>query len=106
MTGRVQEERVDLAQGCLARRVGALFERCPMLSGFTVQEAHALGRDRKSEALERGLCIADVAVQCWPGLGATQALYDEIAEMLLELLDERPETYELVRGRTFARSLH
>ena len=105
VTGKVYEERVDLAEADLARRMDALFSRCPMLTGFSVQEETALGRDRNHEALERGLCIADLSVQCWPGLGATHALYEEIAEMLLDLLNERPETYELLRGRTFARTL-
>ena len=106
VTGRVQQERVDLAEANLARRMEALFERCPMLSGFSVQEETALGRDRKRAAFERGLCIADVAVDSWPGVGAGISLYEEIAQMLLELLSERPETYELLRGRTFARVLH
>jgi len=106
VTGRVQEERVDPAEADLARRMDALFGRCPMLTGFSVQEEAVLGKDRNAESVECGLCIADLAVQCWPGLGATHALYEEIGEMLLDLLNERPETYELLRGRTFARSLH
>ena len=106
VTGRVQEARVDPAEADLARRMDGLFSRCPMLTGFSVQEEAALGKDRNAEPLERGLCIADVSVECWPGLGATRALYEEIAELLLDLLDERPETYGLLRGRTFARTLH
>jgi len=106
IAGRLEEEQVDLAEAHLARRVDALFGRCPMLAGFSVQEEAPLGKDRNAEFLEAGLCIADVAVQCWPGLGATHALYEEIGEMLLDLLNERPETYALLRGRTFARSLH
>ena len=106
VTGKVQEERVGLAEANLARRMDALFSRCPMLTGFSVQEAAPLGEDRNAEALERGLCIADLSVECWPGLAATDGLYKEIAETVAELLYERPETYELLRGRTFARTLH
>lgn len=103
---RVQKERVDVAEADLFRRVEALFSRCPMLAGFSVQESSGMGRDRRAGALERELCVADVAVQTWPELGASQTLYEEIAQMLLELLEERPESYELLRGRTFARTLH
>ena len=106
VTGRVQQERVDVAEADLARRMDALFSRCPVLAGFSVQEEAVLGRDRRAEALERGLCIADLSVEGWSGLGAAHGLYDEIAETLLNLLDERPETYELLRGRTFARRFH
>ena len=106
VAGRVQQERVDVAEADLARRMDALFSRCPVLTGFSVQDQGLLGKDRNAEALERGLCIADVSVDCWPGLAATYLLYDQIAETLLGLLDERPESYELLRGRTFARRFH
>ena len=33
-------------------------------------------------------------------------IYQEIAATLSELLDERPEAGEFLRGRTFARTLH
>jgi hypothetical protein len=35
-----------------------------------------------------------------------QAALDEIAQTLLELVEERPEAAALLRGRTFARTLH
>lgn len=106
VTGKTQGERVDLVEANLARRMDALFSRCPLLTGFSVQEEAALGKDRNAEALEQGLCIADLAVECWLGVGATHAVYEDIAETLLEVLNERPETYGLLRGRTFARTLH
>ncbi|HZQ73864.1 MAG TPA: hypothetical protein VFB08_13190 [Burkholderiales bacterium] len=103
---RVQNQQAAGAEADLSRRVEALFGRCPTLAGFSVQEASGMGRDRQAEALQRELCIADVAVQAWPELGASRGLYDEIAQMLLELLEERPESYDLLRGRTFARTFH
>jgi hypothetical protein len=105
-SGKGYEERVDLAEASLARRMDALFSRCPMLTGFSVQEEATLGKDRNAEVLEGRLCIADVSVEFWPGLAATEVLCKEIAETLAELIYERPETYELLRGRTFARTLH
>ena len=106
VTARVQQERVDVAEAALARRMDALFSRCPVLAGFSVQEEAVLGKDRSAGAFERGLCIADLSLDGWTGLAAARRLYDEIAETLLELLDKRPESYELLRGRTFARRFH
>jgi len=71
-----------------------LFSRCPELSGFSV----------RGEADE--LFVSDVGVT--PKLSAEQygEIYQDIAQTLFELLEERPEASELLRGRTFARTLH
>lgn len=52
------------------------------------------------------LCIADVSVHGWLDLQATLAVCDEIAQTMLELLEEHPEARQLVRGFTVARTFH
>ena len=71
-----------------------LFSRCPELSGFSV----------RGDADE--LFVSDVGIA--PRLSAEQygEIYQDIAVTLSELLEERPEAGELLRGRTFARTLH
>jgi len=71
-----------------------LFSRCPELSGFSV----------RGDAEE--LFISDVGIA--PRLSAEQygEIYQDIAATLAELVEERPEAGELLRGRTFARTLH
>jgi hypothetical protein len=71
-----------------------LFSRCPELSGFSV----------RGDAEE--LFISDVGIA--PRLSAEQygEIYQDIAATLAELVEERPEACELLRGRTFARTLH
>ena len=71
-----------------------LFSRCPELSGFSV----------RGEADE--LFVSDVGIT--PRLSPEQygEIYQDIAATLSELLEERPEAGELLRGRTFARTLH
>jgi hypothetical protein len=71
-----------------------LFSRCPELSGFSV----------RGEADD--LIVSDVGIT--PRLSSEQygEIYQEIAATLSELLEERPEAGELLRGRTFARTLH
>ena len=71
-------------------RIDGLFQRLPMLSGFLVRE---------------DLYVSDVAIHTWPGYTAGADLYEEIADTIAVLLDERPETKELLRARTFARTL-
>jgi hypothetical protein len=90
----VIRDRLQQAQGQRAReifdeRMASLFDRVPMLSGFCVQS---------------DLSIAEVAVDTWPGWNASAELIEEIGRSLQDLVDERPDVAELLRGCTFARS--
>ncbi len=78
----------------LEEQLQSLFARCPELAGFSV----------RGEAEE--LFVSDVGIS--PRLSAEQygEIYQEIANTLSVLLDEQPEAGELLRGRTFARTLH
>jgi hypothetical protein len=88
---RLREERRQRSQAALDRHLADLFRRLPMLAGFT---------------LRQDLEVADVAVHSWPGYVAGEELYKDLMVALTELADERPDAIELLRGRTFARSLH
>ena len=87
---RIQHQVVDQVE----QQLQLLFSRCPELSGFSVR-----GEDED-------LFVSDVGIA--PRLSAEQygEIYQDIAMTLSELLDERPEAGELLRGRTFARELH
>ncbi|HUQ74525.1 MAG TPA: hypothetical protein VM183_07350 [Burkholderiales bacterium] len=78
----------------LQTQVDSLFARCPELWGFSV----------RSENDE--LFVSDVGIA--PRLSAEQygEIFQDIAKTLSDVLDEAPEASELLRGRTFARSLH
>jgi hypothetical protein len=88
---RLREERRQRSQAALDRHLADLFRRLPMLAGFT---------------LRQDLEVADVAVHSWPGYVAGEELYKDLMVALTELAEERPDAIELLRGRTFARSLH
>jgi hypothetical protein len=46
----------------LATRIGTIFERCPQLFGFTVQDSSSLPEELRSIALERELVVSDIGV--------------------------------------------
>jgi len=75
----------------LAAEIEALFKRCPTLCGFS---------------LDAELDLADVV--SYPALDAerSEKLCYGIMLALHDLVEERPEALELLRGRTFARCLH
>jgi hypothetical protein len=90
----------------LAARIAGIFEQCPMLCGFSVQEHSTLTKERAIVQLQGELCLADVSVSTWSGFRVTQEFYERIACLLLELMDEQPEAVDVLPGRTFARTLH
>jgi hypothetical protein len=86
-----------------AQQIDELFARCPDLCGFSVQ---AKVTDAAPEAGEDELVVTAIGIS--PRINAEQygQIFGEIASTLSELLDERPESCEFLRGRTFARALH
>jgi hypothetical protein len=91
----------------LPAQIEALFLRCPALCGFSVRGLEELPDNYpRSEDPGSELYVDDVGVS--PALSHEQfgELFREIAAALAELLAEKPEAGEALRGRTFARVLH
>jgi hypothetical protein len=89
----------------LVNRVGAIFERCPALQGFSIQDAAGLPKHLQAAALE-GLVVTDIGI--YPELepALTERVYDEIAVGLLDFICSRPDARSVLTGRTFVRHLH
>jgi len=88
---RLDQARRQQIEAVVARHVLALFERIPALCGFSVRP---------------DLEGIDVSVSTWPGHDAEHHLYEELMHTLNDLVEERPDAVQLLRGRTFARSIH
>jgi hypothetical protein len=78
-------------EAVVAHHVHELFKRLPMLSGFW---------------LRPDLTVAELSVSTWPDYRASQDLYEEVMQSLFELTEECPDAEPLMRGRTFARTVH
>jgi hypothetical protein len=74
-------------------RVRQVFRRLPLLIGFS---------------LEQDLSIADIEMVVCPGCEWDEDVYREVDAEISALLDEleHDKASELMRGRTFARTLH
>src|SRR5262245_17659348 len=103
---RLQESAPDSLASVLVARLAGLFSRLPMLSGFSVQERWTLSPEREGARLDEELSVADVSLDFGPSLHATSLFADEIADVLLDLLEEHPVARQLLRGHTFARTFH
>ena len=90
-TQRSEELSRQRSQALVETRVAAIFQRMPMLSGFS---------------LRHDLEVTDIAIATWPGYIAGQELYEDLMQALADLAEERPDAVEVLRGRTFARAFH
>lgn len=79
------------AETVVFRHVLELFKRLPMLSGFW---------------LRHDLEVAELSVFTWPGYTAGADLHEAVVQSLADLAEEHPEAVPLMRGRTFARTVH
>ena len=84
----------------------ALFDNCPHLSGFTVQDVSALPEALRPQGVEQGLVVTDMAIHPLVSREQRQAIYESLSLALLELITDRPGAKHYLPGRTFARSVH
>jgi hypothetical protein len=92
-------------------KIEGLFTRCPTLCGFSVQDRASVTESRPAEFPENAIPDADLYVTeigIFPKLNSDQYadVFDEITITLSNLVSEQPNAYDVLRGRTFARTLH
>jgi hypothetical protein len=103
---RTHDPHQQSAAEDLAMRIAAIFEYYPLLCGFAVHERSAAAKHGATVPLVGGLYLADVSVFAPKGLRPTPEFGKQIAQLLVEVIDEHPGISELLSGRTFARILH
>jgi len=90
----------------VSARIRTIFDDCPHLSGFTVQDVSALPEALRPQGIEAGLVVTDMAIHPLVSRDQCQAIYESLSIALLELLCDRPAAKEYLPGRTFARCVH
>ena len=88
-------------------KIDALFARCPMLCGFSIQDRAMLPHQLDDQVIpDADLFITEIGI--YPKLGDDQQseIFDEITVLISDLVYEQPMAYAVLRGRTFARILH
>jgi hypothetical protein len=87
-------------------KIHALFVRCPALCGFSVQDRAMLPEQiTENQIPDADLYVTEIGI--FPKLDADQYadVFDEITITLSSLVSEQPNAYDVLRGRTFARTL-
>jgi len=87
-------------------QIESLFERYPMLAGFSVRGVRDVPDNCVRTGADDELFVGDVGIS--PALSADEyaEIFRHITTALAELLSDEPESRECLRGRTFARVLH
>jgi hypothetical protein len=99
-TGQGERHRLEADLGTCIETV---FERCPMLCGFSVGKRGIGSKDADATMFELFISGIDVYPLGW---GQSDELCREISTALVDLLSEHPDAFGLLCDRTFARSLH
>ena len=98
--------QTEIAAADLAMHFKALFAACPNLCGFVVEDLSGLHGDANPHDGDNRFVITEVS------FGAPFSRYEShqvcslIVSVVSELVAAQPEAHELLRGRTFARTLH
>lgn len=93
MNAHLHDDRHRLQfEAALAARLEILFRDCPALCGFTVEENLDLP--------------GNITCHLVDGFGQAEEILGVVAGMLLEVVEAEPDAIELLKGRTFARTLH
>jgi hypothetical protein len=100
------DPQADIAAAELAAHIEALFVACPNLCGFVVQDLGALRGDMDPHDRKNGFAITQVSFDTPFSRDESHQVCNLIVSVCSELVTAQPETYELLRDRTFARTLH
>lgn len=86
--------------------IESLFQRYPALAGFSVRGLDDVPDSCSRSGEEGELFVSDIGVA--PSLSTEEygEIFQDIASTLSDLLAEQPDAGEILRGRTFARTLH
>ena len=100
------DPQADIAAADLALQIKALFVACPNLCGFVVEDLSRLHGDADPHDGENRFLITQVSFGTPFSHDESREVCTLIVSVFSELVAEQPEAYELLRGRTFARTLH
>lgn len=106
LTAVAANPQADIAAADLAMQIKALFATCPSLSGFVVEAMSELQVDAESDGAEDALAITQISFDPPCSRDESHQVCSLIVSTVSELVAEQPEAYALLRGRTFARTLH
>ena len=100
------EPQLQQIEADLRARIEVVFHEVPNLVGFALQDSSCLPDDTDRSHLSQKLFITDMEFV----VPVSDDWFDEICDFIngtiADLIGEQVEAFELLRDRTFARTLH
>lgn len=90
----------------VSARIWAVFGRFPSLCGFALQDRTALPDYVDPSSLGDELFVTELGFSTLVSETEYDDAYKLISDAVADIVSERPEAFQLLRGRTFARILH
>jgi len=98
--------RLSRFEAELSARIWAVFGSFPDLCGFSLQDRTGLPDYIDASSLRDELFVTELGFSAPVSETEYDEAYKLITEAVADIVSERPEALELLRGRTFARTLH
>ncbi|MBI2960520.1 MAG: hypothetical protein HYY28_09420 [Betaproteobacteria bacterium] len=106
-TTAISDRKLRRAAAEVETQIRELFGRCPELTGFAIKDlALMASEDIAAPDGEPKLFVTDIGFSGLIGEQDLEEAYTQIGTAISDVVSERPEAFELLRGRTFARTLH
>lgn len=86
--------------------IESLFARHPALTGFSVRGLSEVPDSCTRSGDDAELFVSDIGLTPAYTVEHYGEIFEDIAATLADLLAEEPDAEDLLRGRTFARTLH
>ncbi len=87
-------------------RINGVFRRCPELTGFWIRDRNPVHDGDEQGDVVVQLVVSDMGLSAPLAPEEIDKLYNLIGAVICDLLSEREDAAEWLRGRTFARALH
>ena len=98
--------RLSRVEAELSARIWAVFGRFPALCGFALHDRSALPDYVDPSSPGDELFITELGFSTLVSEREYDEAYRLISDAVADIVSERPEALQLLRGRTFARTLH
>jgi hypothetical protein len=100
------DPQLSRAEAELSAAIRAVFGRFPDLAGFSFQNPTGLPGYIGLSGLQEELFLTELGFSVPVDSVEYEKAYNVIADAVADIVSERPEAFELLRGRTFARVFH
>lgn len=87
-------------------RLQAVFRRRPDLHRFVIQDKAGLADHIDRQNLAGELFVTQITLYPRRGTRQYDEVYDDIARAITQVVAERPDAIEFLRGKAFVRALH